>query len=256
MATKSFLTTVSGLIQNESLPRIDHSIAILDQVFKLPPLTPELLRAINLIAPQFELTMSEKSRVFFEAACNGACWGEYHSLRDFFRSFKNPKKILEIGPGLGRSIIFFQKKLEWRNCELHLYEGEGTITRYTILGPRFSDSFCGNFRMLNCILGYNNMQDIVIHNANKKTLGTLEHRYDLIYSFYAVGLHWALEHFLDDILSLMHNTSVGIFTVPNEFEASKNLKKLAFKIVDMRTEWPKNGKLKLLLIAKQRTSFF
>ena len=44
-------------------------------------------------------------------------------------------RILEIGPGLGRSLVFFSKKLGWRGDQLHAYEGDGHTTRYTSLGP-------------------------------------------------------------------------------------------------------------------------
>src|SRR5690349_2560299 len=94
---------------------LDFRLANLERVFKAPPLTAELINAIKLISPQFDLKENEESRSFWEADQNGACWGEYQALEPIFKETPKPKKILEIGPGLGRSIVFFSKKLGWKN---------------------------------------------------------------------------------------------------------------------------------------------
>jgi hypothetical protein len=54
-----------------------------------------------------------------------------------------PGKILEIGPGLGRSLVFFSKKMGWETSEIHAYEGEGSTTKYTTLGPDLTILFGG-----------------------------------------------------------------------------------------------------------------
>jgi hypothetical protein len=240
----------------EILPPLNEELTRLERVVLLPPLTPDLVAAERLIAPHFHLTTSEKSRRFWEAEMNGCCWGEYEALAPLFRSMRRPAKILEIGPGLGRSVVFFSKKLGWQKSEIHVYEGEGSTTKYTLLGPRFEDSFCGNIGMLRYVLEFNGMENVRIFNARDIPLADLPGSYDFLYSFYSIGFHWSLEHFLDDLTPLMHDSSVAVFTVPHEFSSFPTLERLPHKILDWKPVWPKGGRLKLLIIGKKAVPNF
>lgn len=235
----------------KKLPNLDKRLTSLEHIFKAPPLTSDLVATIKLISPQLDLTLSERSRTIWEADQNGVSWGEYEALEQLLNSMPTPKKILEIGPGLGRSIVFLNKKRGWEKSEIHAYEGEGTSTKYTMLGPRFEDSFCGNIKMLSHVLEFNNINNFKIFNARYNKLTHLPGPYDFIYGFYSIGFHWALNHFLDDILHLMHETSVAVFTVPNEFKPFPELKSLSYKIIKWKTVWPKDFTLKLLIISKK-----
>jgi hypothetical protein len=109
----------------------------MEQIFHSQPLTPELIAAIKLISPQFDLAPKKAYRKFWEADQNGACWGEYEALEPYLSDINTDTlKILEIGPGLGRLLVFFAKKLGWRGNQLYAYEGNGQTTKYTLLGPR------------------------------------------------------------------------------------------------------------------------
>lgn len=233
-----------------ALPELDERLKSRDRVFLAPPLTRELTDAIKLISPQFDLTTSERSRRYWEADQNGACWGEYEALESFLASMPRPRRVLEIGPGLGRSLVFFSKKLGWEDIELHAYEGEGETTKYTVLGPRFDDSFCGNIRLLRRVLEFNEVRNVTIFDAHDFDLKQLPGPYDFIWSFYSVGFHWALEHFLDDLLHLMSDGAAAVFTIPNEFEPFSELERLSYRIVAFKMVWPKDGCLKLLVIGK------
>lgn len=234
----------------ESLPPLSADLTRLERVFLAPPLTPDLVAAIRLISPQFKLTTSEKSRRFWEADQNGCCWGEYNALALPFQAMKRPAKILEIGPGLGRSLVFFSKRLGWQDSAIHAYEGEGGSTKYTLLGPRFEDSFCGNIAMLRYVLEFNGIRNIRVLNARDIPIAELPGPYDLLYSFYGIGFHWSLEHFIDDLTRLMDDTSVAVFTVPSEFRPFAKLERFTYRIVDWKTAWPKDGRLKLLIAGK------
>jgi hypothetical protein len=240
-----------GALGIRTLPQLDEQLATRERVFRAPPFTEEMVAAIKLVTPHFELTTSEKSRAFWEADQNGSCWGEFDALAPVVRSIPRPGKILEIGPGLGRSLVFFSKKLGWENSEIHAYEGEGNTTKNTVLGPRFDDSFCGNIKMLRHVLEYNNIRNVTVFNSRNIQLAELPGPYDFIYSFYSVGFHWSLEHFLDDLLKLMHDKSVAVFTTVPHFRPFPEMRNLAHSLVDFNTVWPKNGKLKMLIIGKK-----
>jgi len=234
-----------------TLPEIDGRLATLERVFRAPPLTRELVAAIKLISPQFDLATDERSREYWEADQNGACWGEFEALAPLLNSMPQPDRILEIGPGLGRSLVFFSKKMGWKTSEIHAYEGEGSTTKYTILGPRFEDSFCGNIGILNQILEFNAINNVMVFNARDIQISQLPAPYDFLYSFYCIGFHWSLEHFIDDLLQLMNDASVAVFTVPYEFKPFPKLETLSYKIVTWKTVWPKDGNLKLLVFGKK-----
>ena len=232
------------------LPELDPRLAAMESVFRAPPLTPDLVAAIKLISPHCDFEATEAHRRVWEADQNGACWGEYEALSPLFRSMPTPRTVLEIGPGMGRSLVFFSKKLGWEGSELHAYEGDGRSTRYTRLGPRFEDSFCGNIEVLRSVLAFNGVSNVKVFNAQDVRLTDLAGPYDLLYSLYSIGFHWSLEHFLADLLRLLHDRSVAIFTVPQEFQPFPTLAALPYRIVDWKTAWPKDGQLKLLVIGK------
>jgi len=252
------MAAIHGLIRRAKqsiglrrVPELDKRLAGMERIFRAPPLTKELVAAIKLIAPHFDFTTREKYRAIWEADQNGSCWGEYQALAPLFRAMPVPARILEIGPGMGRSLVFFSKKLGWESCEIHTYEGDGSIEKYRLIGPRFEDSFCGNITMLKYVLEYNGIHNVTIFNAKDTRLLNLPKPYDFLYSFYGIGFHWSLEHFLDDILSLLHDQAIAVFTVPNHFTTFPRLEELSYRIIDWKTVWPKDGCLKMLVLSKQ-----
>ncbi len=148
-----------------ALSELDPELAAKELFFRAPPLTPELVAAIKLISPQFHLRPDEPSRRYWELNQNGVCWGEFEVLEPFLRSLESPSAVLDIGPGLGRSAIFFKKAMGWDDVAFHLYEGSGKKTRYTRAGPRFDDSFCGNFEVLEELLRFNEIGSYEIFDA-------------------------------------------------------------------------------------------
>lgn len=251
MTLRRFIQGVKKPTNEQILQELTQQLVGKEHVFCAPPLTPELTTAIELISPHLKLGTDETSRMFWEADQNGACWSEYETLQPLFRTMPKPLKVLEIGPGMGRSLVFFSKKLGWKQIDIHAYEGEGTRTKYKRMGPRFEDSFCGNIKMLRYVLEYNDVRNVTIHNASDVKLAELPGPYDFLYSFYSIGFHWSLEHFLDDILSLMHERSVAVFTVPQEFTPFSSLSRVSHKVLTGQLAWPKGLALKLLVLSKQ-----
>lgn len=234
-----------------SKPGLDPTLARMEHVFKAPPVTEELAAAIKLISPHFDVRMDSSFQLLWEADQNGACWGEFPALEPELSRLKHPAKILEIGPGMGRSLVFFSKKLGWDSDTLHAYEGNGDRTKYTVMGPRFEDSFCGNIPILKQVLEYNGVKNATVFDAREVRLADLPGPYDLIYSFYAVGFHWSLEHFLSDLQALMDDNSLAVFTVGLEFKPFPELNQFSYRVIEWKVAWPKNTRLKLLLLRKK-----
>jgi hypothetical protein len=75
---------IKRLIYGPQLPKLNPKLAAnLERVFRSPPMTRELSRAIRLISPHLDFQPNEASRKFWEVEQNGACWTEYESLRHF-----------------------------------------------------------------------------------------------------------------------------------------------------------------------------
>lgn len=222
-----------------------------ERLFRSPPFTPEFAAAARRITPQFHLAADEASREIWELSQNGSSWGELEVLEPILRRLSEPRRVLEIGPGLGRSAVFFKKRLGWQQVPFDLYEGEGEATKYTADGPRFEDSFCGDFAALQAALEFNGIEAATIEDAaaHGYRLSDLPGPYDLVYSFYAVGYHWSLEHFLDEILELMTPTALGIFTIHKKFREFVGLERVAHRLVTYRRVVPKHRTSRLLLVS-------
>jgi hypothetical protein len=229
---------------------LNTELAAMEHIFRTPPMTPALLAAINLISPHYKNVSAAKLQVAWQADQNAACWSEYLALAPILETLPSPKRILEIGPGMGRSIIFFTKKLGWHHDDIHAWEGEGTTTKYTNLGPRFEDSFCGNFEQLRTVLLFNGVQNVTLHNASETPLNSLPGPFDLVYSFYSIGFHWALEHFLDDILPLMSAGGRAIFTLGDGFQPSPQINTLPHEIVVAKSPLRKRKEIRLIVLGK------
>ncbi|MCP4201980.1 MAG: hypothetical protein GY769_08610 [bacterium] len=235
-----------------SLRELEPSLAAERLLFDAPTLTPELVDTIKLISPQFHLRVGEeKSRRFWELNQNGLCWGEYRALEPYVKGL-TPSRVLDIGPGLGRSTIFFKKLMSWQSVPFHLYEGTGSSTKYTKAGPRFDDSFCGNLEMLRSILTYNQIENFEIFDAQTmgSSLADLPGPYDFIYSFFAIGFHWSIGHFLEELLDLMHQRSVGAFTLHDRFSDFSELGNTPHRVVEFLGSWPRGRWSRIVVLAK------
>lgn len=242
------------LAANDSLAlkALNPRLVRLETVFKAPPLTAGLASAIKLISPHCDFSAgNQEQREIWQADQNGACWGEYEALGPILDSLEEPNSILEIGPGMGRTVIFLAKKRGWPGNRFSVYEGDGTETRYTSNGPRVGDSFCGNIGMLREVLEYNKVEGVEVYDASNISLGALPKQFDLIYSFYCVGFHWALREFMPEIIPLMKDGGTAIFTVTDDFHDFEAIESLDYSFVSWKTAWPKDGELRFLVVKKR-----
>jgi hypothetical protein len=252
-ALTKLLTSVRKRLGLEhSISELEPDLAAKEMIFRPPSLTPELVEAIRLISPQFKLRPTERSRDFWGRNQNGLCWGEYEALAPFLDRLGTPSRVLDIGPGLGRSVVFFKKLRSWESVPFDLYEGSGETTIYTRAGARFTDSFCGSFDALRATLDYNEVTDLEIFDASAMdaSLSGLPGGYDFVYSFFAAGFHWAIEHFLDEILGTMSDRAIGAFTLHDHYtELHPSVERMPHRIVDFRGSWPRDRWRRILVLA-------
>jgi SAM-dependent methyltransferase len=205
-----------------------------ETVVRIPPLDDSSVAAIKLIAPQYsDLTTDEASRRFWERDQNGSCWTEDAALSDLFGAMPPVRRVLEIGPGVGRSAAFFSRRW-FPDAHFDLYDATGSSTKYELNGPRYDDSFCGNLDLLRRVVEYNGVKNYRILDAST-TNGRLpvpDHPYDLIYSFWAIGFHWSLDHWIEEILATAHDQTLCVFTVPSRYEPSPRIAAMPHLLID------------------------
>lgn len=239
------------------IDELDRALADRELYFSAPELDPELLAAVKLITPQFHLRTNEDSRRLWELSQNGSSWGEFDALEPTLAALPKPSRVLEVGPGLGRSVVFLKKRLEWNDVHFDLFEGDGDTTRYTVMGPRTESSFCGNIGQLERVLHHNGVSNWQVHDA-ARTGGRLEGLpgpYGLVYSLYGVGFHWSIEHFWDELVELLGAGGLGIFTVHHGFEPSAAVREFGYRLVPFQRILAKDRPLRMLLVSREPKRF-
>ena len=205
-----------------------------ETIVRVPAFDRAFLAAVKLIAPQYaDYGADDESRRKWERDQNRSCWGEDAALGSLLRAMPPPERVLEIGAGLGRSAVFFSKRY-FPNARFDLFDATGADTKYELLGNRYDDSFCGNLPMLRACLDYNGVGNTRIIDA-AQTGGRLpmpDEKYNLIYSFYSVGFHWSLDHWLDEILAVAKPTTLCAFIVPSHYQSSPRVAALPHMLVE------------------------
>lgn len=234
----------------------EKSAAQAEQLFLAPPFTKDVVKAIRAIATRLPIAADEASRLLCQQESNAACQSEYAALRPVFQGIK-PRRILEIGPGFGRSVVYFQKKGVWGEpSEIHLYDADGTRTKYKqkhyALPPQWPDtsSYCGNLSLLKYFLEYNGVRNYQIFNAAQRPLHSLPGPYDLIYGFYSIGFHWSLEFYLHELAPLLHEKTVFICTLNKRFRPFPQLHDFSTRVLECHEIKKGASSLRLLLLSK------
>ncbi len=232
-------------------------VELAEQVFLVPPFTPEVAAAVSLISTRVPFRADERSRSLCQKETNGMSEREYEALAPFFEKIPKPQRVLEIGPGFGRSAAYFSKKGVWNEgAEVHLYDSNGKDTKYKQVHydrpPQWPDvsSFCGHLPLLRSFLDYNHIAGYRIFDAAELPLRQLPGTYDLIYGFFSVGFHWSLEFYLDDLNPLLGKDSVLICTLNKHFKPFARLRDYSTRILYCRDTKKGAAPLRLMALSK------
>jgi hypothetical protein len=249
-----FLKTSLNRLRGRSI--LDPSAASAEQLFLAPPFTEEVVSAIRLISTRLPLKADETSRLLWQNESNAASAAEYEALQPLFNQIEKPGRVLEIGPGFGRSVVFLQKKGLLAESEINLYDADGTSTQYKQKyydqPPRWPDtsSFCGNLSLLETMLTYNQVKKFRVLDARQMPLAALPGPFDLIYGFYSIGFHWSLEYYLDDLAPLLHSKTIFICTLNKTFHTFPGLQQFSTRVVKCREVKRNATPLRLLILSK------
>ena len=252
--TRLFMKTSLNRLRGKSL--LDPRAAAAEQLFIAPPFTEEVVSAIRLISTRLPLKADEASRLLWQSESNAASEAEYEALLPLLQQLEKPRRVLEIGPGFGRSVVFFLKKGLIEGSEISLYDANGTSTRYKQKyyehPPKWPDtsSFCGNLTLLRSMLDYNGVKPYQVFDAEQLPLAALPGPYDLIYGFYSIGFHWSLEYYLDDVEALLHERSLLVCTLNKNFRTFPRLNNFSTRVLECREVKKNATPLRLLVLSK------
>jgi hypothetical protein len=252
--TRLFMKTSLNRLRGKSL--LDPRAAAAEQLFIAPPFSEEVVSAIRLISTRLPLKADEASRLLWQQESNAASEAEYEALLPLLEQVEKPRRVLEIGPGFGRSVVFFRKKGLLEGSEISLYDADGTSTRYKQKyyehPPQWPDtsSFCGNLTLLRTMLDYNGVTSYQIFDAAQLPLAALPGPYDLIYGFYSIGFHWSLEYYLDDVEALLHERSLLVCTLNKNFRNFPRLQQFSTRVLECREVKKNATPLRLLVLSK------
>ncbi len=249
-----FIRTSLNRLRGRSL--LDTQASFAEQLFLSPPFTEEVVAAIRLISTRLPLKADERSRLLWQNESNAASQAEYDALSPLFEKIDTPRRVLEIGPGFGRSVVYFSKKGVWPGSEISLYDTNGATTKYKQKyynqPPRWPDtsSFCGNLSLLDSMLQYNGVHGYQIFDAAKVPLSGLPGPYDLIYGFFSIGFHWSLEYYLDDLRTLLHDRTLLVCTLNKNFVPFTRLQEFSTRVLTCREVKKNAPPLRLLVLSK------
>jgi hypothetical protein len=252
--TRLFMKTSLNRLRGKSL--LDPRAAAAEQLFIAPPFSEEVVSAIRLISTRLPLKADEASRLLWQQESNAASEAEYEALLPLLEQVEKPRRVLEVGPGFGRSVVFFRKKGLLEGSEISLYDADGTSTRYKQKyyehPPQWPDtsSFCGNLTLLRTMLDYNGVTSYQIFDAAQLPLAALPGPYDLIYGFYSIGFHWSLEYYLDDVEALLHERSLLVCTLNKNFRNFPRLQQFSTRVLECREVKKNATPLRLLVLSK------
>jgi hypothetical protein len=249
-----FIKTSLNRLRGQSL--LDAKATSAEQLFLAPPFTEEVVAAIRLISTRLPLKADEASRLLWQQESNAASEAEYDALQPLLAKVDKPKRVLEIGPGFGRSLVYFRKKGLLADSQIGLYDAGGSSTKYKQKfyqhPPKWPDisSFCGNLSLLQTMLDYNGVGPYQIFDAAQLPLAALPGPYDLIYGFYSIGFHWSLEFYLDDLMPLLHQRTLLICTLNKNFRPFPRLKEFSTRVLECREVKKNAPPLRLLVLSK------
>lgn len=227
------------------------------QLFIAPPFTEKVVESIRRISTRLSLKCDQASRLLWQQENNAASQSEYEALVPVFSKLPPFKSVLEIGPGFGRSAVFFSKMKMWNESAiLHLYDTNGQETKYKQkhyeTPPKWPDtsSFCGDLSFLRECLDYNGLRNYKIHDAAESQISSLPGPFDLIYAFYSVGFHWSLDYYLDDLLPMLDENGLLVCTLNKHFQMSSRLAEFETQIVEVRSLKKRSQPERILIFKK------
>lgn len=168
-----------------------------------------------------------------------------------------PKNVLEIGAGIGRASVFLAKYFGWEETDFYLLDGDSGDEQVNGVNYESKDSFYNSIAATKEFCSANGLKVYTL-NAEKGDWKALGVKYDLVYSFLAIGFHWPISIYLDEIYNMLEKDTLLIFGVRSSAKKFdkfmdtqiKAINKDKYEIVKLKRE-PKGARSSVLLLRKK-----
>jgi len=127
----------------------------------------------------------------------------------------NPKRVLELGAGIGRGSVYLQNNLPQVDAEFFLVDGDAGDTQVAGIHHELKPDYYNSFDAAYAYCTANGISHDRLHlvDASKIELG--DRMFDLCISIKAIGFHWPISGYLNSISKHMRTGSLLCFEVRN-----------------------------------------
>lgn len=161
-----------------------------------------------------EITFPKETKKYIELQSNNRL-EEYSYLPEIdgvekYLKDMSPKVAVDVGSGIGRASVFFFKYFNWTDTLFILADGDSGEKQLS--GIRTGEiDFYNSLKATESYCRANGMSNLRTFNLEKLGWEELGYNPDLVYSFRALGFHWPINSFLEEIYSLLKNKCLLIF---------------------------------------------
>jgi hypothetical protein len=107
----------------------------------------------------------------------------------------NPGVCLELGAGIGRMSVYFFKRFGWNKTFFYLQDGDSGEIQYGGIRDHNRGEFYNSFEATRSFCEANGLDKF----ETIKPLSAVERPVDFCYSFAAIGFHWHIDLYLDQL---------------------------------------------------------
>ena len=126
-----------------------------------------------------------------------------------------PKSILEIGGGIGRGSVYLSKRFGWSETDFYLLDGDSGDEQVAPIDGQETNAFYNSHDATRRFCGANGISTSRLHLLNAESPTWEEEvagvRFDLVYSFMAIGFHWSIHIYLERLLAFCHPETLLFF---------------------------------------------
>lgn len=164
---------------------------------------------------KIDIKFPENVKKYIELQCNGALFKyedlpELSNIKDELSSL-SPKNVLEIGAGIGRASVYLFKYFDWNDTGFYLLDGDSGNKQVNGTNYESKDSFYNSISATREFCLANSMNSFYTLNAENNDWLSLDVKFDLVYSFLAIGFHWPINIYLDIIYGMLTSGALLIF---------------------------------------------
>lgn len=168
-----------------------------------------------------QITSTKKNIKYYEILSKN----EYSVMKNYLNPY--PKRILELGCGLGRMSIFLNKMNIIEDTKYYLADSS-IITNSENLYGWNPETWYNDLKLTKEFCDLNGLKNFEIIDLTKDCIKKLE-RVDFIFSVMAVGFHYPIEQYLFDLRKILDNQGTMIFGVrKGKYENSSLLEEFEY----------------------------